>query len=136
MRIYGPNGTAAASAPASSRRAAAGGFSVSEDTSTQKSGAASGLRSVTSLDALIALQGVEDFTERRKRAVKNGRNALDVLDSVKLGLLDGDLDPSTLGRLKAAADGLKGGTGDVGLDGVLAEIELRVEVELAKAGMR
>jgi hypothetical protein len=88
---------------------------------------------VTSLDALIALQGVEDATERRKRAVKRGRNALDVLDQLKISMLDGALDSSTLGRLKAAAEGLKQGSGDAGLDAVLAEIELRVEVELAKA---
>jgi len=136
MRIYGPNGTALASAPSSSRRAAAGGFSVSEDNATRGPASAGTLRSVASLDALIALQGVEDFTERRKRAVKQGRQALDVLDNVKLGLLDGTLDQSTLGRLKAAAEGLKGTSGDAGLDTVLSEIGLRVEVELAKAGLR
>ncbi|MBV9347222.1 MAG: flagellar assembly protein FliX [Pseudolabrys sp.] len=136
MRIYGPNGTAVAAAPASSRRAAAGGFSVSEDSATRGPASAGTLRSVSSVDALIALQGVEDSTERRKRAVKNGRQALDVLDNVKLGLIDGSLDQSTLGRLKAAAEGLKGTSGDVGLDAVLAEIGLRVEVELAKAGLR
>ena len=136
MRIYGPNGTAVAAAPASSRRAAAGGFSVSEDSATRGPASAGTLRSVSSVDALIALQGVEDSTERRKRAVKNGRQALDVLDNIKLGLIDGSLDQSTLGRLKAAAEGLKGTSGDVGLDAVLAEIGLRVEVELAKAGLR
>ena len=51
-------------------------------------GAAS-LRAISTLDALIALQGVEDPTERKKRAVAKGRNALDVLDALKLGLLDG-----------------------------------------------
>jgi hypothetical protein len=47
--------------------------------------------------------------------------------------LDGTLDQSVVGRLKSAAEGLKGFTGDSGLDAVLGEIELRVEVELAKA---
>ena len=37
-------------------------------------------------------------------------------------------------RLRAAASELKTNSGDEGLDSVLAEIELRVEVELAKAG--
>jgi hypothetical protein len=136
MRIYGPNGAALATAPASARRPAAGGFSVSEGESSSSPSAAAGLRSVTSLDALIALQGVGDPTERRKRAVRQGRQALDVLDALKIGLLDGDLDNSTLGRLKAASEGLKQSSGDVGLDAVLGEIELRVEVELAKAGVR
>ena len=40
--------------------------------------------------------------------------------------------PATLQKLKAAAAHLKDGSGDAGLDGVLGEIELRVEVEIAK----
>ena len=94
------------------------------------------MRAISSVDALIALQGVEDPTERRKRAVQKGRNALDILDGLKVGLLEGEVDPSTLGRLKSTVDGLKQGSGDSGLDAVLAEIELRVEVELAKATIR
>ena len=37
---------------------------------------------------------------------------------------------------KSAAGGLKDGSGDAGLDGVLGEIELRVEVEIAKMAAR
>ena len=78
---------------------------------------------------------MEDPTERKKRAVAKGRNALDVLDALKLGLLDGSVDRSTLARLKVAAEGLTEGSGDPGLDEVLGEIDLRVAVELAKAGI-
>jgi hypothetical protein len=63
-----------------------------------------------------------------------GRGALDVLDDLKIGLLSGNFDSSTVIRLRAAAAELKSSSGDAGLDAVLAEIELRVEVELAKAG--
>ena len=84
----------------------------------------------------MALQGVEDAAERRKKAVKRGRTALDVLDDLKLGLLSGKLDGRMVQRLKDAAAELKAQSGDPGLDSVLAEIELRVEVELAKAGGR
>ena len=38
-------------------------------------------------------------------------------------------------RLKTAAADLKDGSGDEKLDQVLAEIDLRVAVELAKAGI-
>ena len=41
---------------------------------------------VGGIDALIALQGVEDQAERRRRSVKSGRNALDLLDELKVGL--------------------------------------------------
>jgi hypothetical protein len=133
MRVTGLAGAAATKAPSVAHRAGSGTFSVSDDTAASNAKPAAGLRAVPSLDALIALQGVEDPVERRKRAVRQGRKALDVLDGLKLGLLEGNLDPSTLGRLKSAAEGLKQGSGDSGLDSVLAEIELRVEVELAKA---
>jgi hypothetical protein len=93
------------------------------------------LRTVGGIDALIALQGVEDRVERRRRAVKHGRRALDALDALKLGLLAGTLEPAALLRLKAVAADLKDGSGDEKLDQVLAEIELRVAVELAKAGV-
>ncbi|MGE0564158.1 MAG: flagellar assembly protein FliX [Pseudolabrys sp.] len=136
MRITGPNATARAATTTSSRRAASGTFSVNEQDAPRNTAAASGLRAVTSLDALIALQGVEDPTERKKRAVGRGRHALDVLDALKVAVLDGDLESSVIGRLKAASEGLKAGSGDPGLDGVLAEIDLRVAVELAKAGVR
>jgi len=79
---------------------------------------------------------VEDPTERRKRAVAKGRNALDVLDALKLGVLDGSVDQSMLSRLKVASEGLTDTSGDAGLDVVLGEIDLRVAVELAKAGVR
>jgi hypothetical protein len=57
-----------------------------------------------------------------------------VLDDLKIGLLSGSFDASTVTRLRAAAADLKASSGDAGLDAVLSEIELRVEVELAKAG--
>ena len=59
---------------------------------------------------------------------------LDILDELKIGLLSGNLDASTMNRLRDAAANLKSSSGDPGLDAVLSEIELRVEVELAKAG--
>jgi hypothetical protein len=136
MRIYGSNGTALASAPNAPRRSAGGTFSVSDQEATRNSTAANSLRAISTVDALIALQGVEDPSERKKRAVVKGRRALDVLDSLKLGLLDGSVDRSTLARLQVAAEGLTEETGDPGLDTVLSEIDLRVAVELAKAGIR
>ena len=95
------------------------------------------LRTVGGIDALIALQGIEDPTERRRHAVKRGRHALDALDELKIGLLGGEpCRRRPCSKLKSAAAYLKDGSGDTGLDGVLAEIELRVEVEIAKLAPR
>jgi hypothetical protein len=135
MRVYGPNGTALASTPLATRRASNGGFTVSEGGGTNPPTATVALRTLGGIEALIALQGIEDPVERRRRAVKHGRRALDALDEIKLGLLAGTLDQATMLRLKSVAADLKQESGDERLDSVLAEIDLRVEVELAKAGM-
>jgi len=135
MRIYGSSGTAPARSPAGARRATGGTFTVGGQEAPRNAAAAGGLRAISTLDALIALQGVDDFKERKKRAVAKGRNALDVLDQLKLGFLDGTVDQSMLARLKVAGEGLTESSGDPGLDAVLGEIDLRVAVELAKAGI-
>ena len=134
MRIYGPNGTSFGTPATSTKRTGTSTFSLPDATSTSESRAASAPRAATSLDALMALQGVEDPLERRKKSVQRGRGALDVLDQLKIGMLAGSFDPSTVTRLRAAAADLKTSSGDAGLDALLSEIELRVEVELAKAG--
>ena len=133
MRIYGPNGATPAAPTSGARRGSSSSFSLPNPSEASGGRPAAALVGVSSIDALLALQGVEDPAERRKRAVKWGRNALDVLDDLKIGLLSGSLDPATVQRLRAAASELKAESGDEGLDSVLAEIELRVEVELAKA---
>jgi hypothetical protein len=137
MRIQASNAAGAVAATAAAPRRMQGtGFSVSEEEAARSPGPAAGLRTVGGIDALIALQGVDDPTERRRHALKRGRLALDALDELKLGLLDGSLAPATLTRLRAAAAFLKDGSGDVKLDGVLGEIELRVAVEIAKTEAR
>src|SRR6202021_4283420 len=101
----------------------------------QAQSAAVALRTLGGIDALIALQGIEEPVERRRRAVRHGRRALDALDELKLARLAGTLDQGTLLRLKSLATDFKDGSGDEKLDSVLAEIERRVAVALAKAGM-
>jgi Class II flagellar assembly regulator len=136
MRIYGPNGTTLGAPASSTKRTSSTGFSLPEDlSSATESRAAAAPKATANIDALLALQGIEeDPVERRRRSVQRGKGALDVLDDLKLGLLSGNLDSSTVSRLRDAAANLKSSSGDPRLDAVLSEIELRVEVELAKAG--
>ena len=133
MRIYGPNGTTSTGPGSAARRTSSSSFSLPDMPAATESRQATAPRAVGTIDALLALQGVEDPTERRKRAVTRGRTALDVLDDLKLQLLTGSMDGSLVQRLRTAASDLKQSSGDPRLDGVLAEIELRVEVELAKS---
>lgn len=116
------------------RRGGSTGFVLPASTSAAETRPAAAPKAAGGIEALLALQGVEDPTERRKRSIQRGRGALDALDSLKIGLLSGSFDTAAVARLRDAAAGLKDSSGDPGLDAVLAEIELRVEVELAKAG--
>jgi len=136
MRIYGPNGTTLGTPTSTTRRSSSTGFSLPDDvTSTSETRGAVAPKAAANIDALLALQGIEeDPAERRRRSVQRGRGALDVLDDLKLKLLSGNLDTTTVNRLRDAAANLKSSSGDPRLDTVLSEIELRVEVELAKAG--
>jgi hypothetical protein len=135
MRIYGPNGTTLGSPAGNIRRTSSSGFSLPEGaTATAETRATVAPKASANIDALLAMQGIEDPVEKRKRSVQRGKGALDVLDDLKIGLLSGNFDASTVSRLRDAAANLKSSSGDPGLDAVLSEIELRVEVELAKAG--
>jgi hypothetical protein len=137
MRISGPNANGAVGSPALARRSAAATFTVGGGESARGTGTTTALRNVGGIEALIALQGLEEAGERRKRAVKRGRVALDALDDLKIALLGGgSLSRATLNRLRSVAGLLTAGSGDDGLDAVLGEIELRVEVEIAKLGAR
>ena len=134
MRSYASNATAKTAPSSAPRRNAAGGFSVAESDATKTAAPVATLRTIGGIDALLALQGETDPVERRRQAVKRGRNALDVLDELKLEVLAGSPGHGTLQRLKSATADLANGSGDERLDQVLSEIELRLEVEIAKLG--
>src|SRR5882724_3650571 len=135
MRIQGTHNTSVTAPSSTARRSASGTFSLETENTARSSGGPSGVRNIGGIETLLALQGVDEPDERRRKAVKRGRGALDALDALKLGLLSGTLDTAALARLKSAGAGLAEPTGDPGLDTVMAEIALRVEVELAKIGM-
>jgi hypothetical protein len=136
MKITGPNGTGAAGGPRGVRPGAGGGgfrLPGADDVSgpSQASGAA-GVRGVMGVDALLALQEVGGPLERRRKAVGRAGRILDVLDGIKLALLDGELGAGELDRLQRAVRDERALTDDPRLEGVLDEIELRAAVEIAK----
>jgi len=134
MRIYGPNGTNLGSPASNIRRTSSTGFALPDAASAPETRAAMP-KAAANIDALLAMQGIEeDPVERRRRSVQRGKGVLDVLDDLKIRLLSGNFDAATVSRLRDAAANLKSTSGDPGLDAVLSEIELRVEVELAKTG--
>jgi hypothetical protein len=117
------------------RAPTAGGFRIAESAGPGASRAAAPPRAAPALDALIALQAVgQTPRERRRRAVSRGRSLLGALDGLKLAVLEGRTDAETLSGLSRDLVERREATGDQGLDEVLAAIELRAAVELAKRG--
>ena len=71
MRIYGPNGTTLGSPASNTRRTSSTGFSLPEaPAAPEEPRSAAAPKAAGNIDALLALQGVEDPTERRKRSVR------------------------------------------------------------------
>ena len=116
MRVYGPNGTASPPAPAAPARGGRHFHAVARLRRPQAQSAAVALRTLGGIDALIALQGVEDPAERRRRAVKQAAGRSMCSMSSSSGCSAGTLDRRTLLRLKSVAADLKDGSGDDGLD--------------------
>ncbi|HWA61410.1 MAG TPA: flagellar assembly protein FliX, partial [Caulobacteraceae bacterium] len=87
---------------------------------------------VSSLEALMALQEVGGPLERRRRAVARGGRLLDALESLKIGLLEGALPRPAIEALAREVREQRDQTDDPRLEAVLAEIETRAAVELAK----
>jgi hypothetical protein len=132
MRISATSANAAMRDAPAARRAGSGIFSLGDGANAAARAGAGQLQAIAGIDALVALQGVDDPAERRRRAVRGGRAALDALDALKLALVSGSLDLPAVNRLKAAAAELAADSGDRELDSVLAEIDLRLQVEIAK----
>ena len=115
-----------------SRKPATGqAFQPAGASATQQSSQAVGAAPLQSIDALLALQSVDDVLTGRRRALKRGNEVLDTLEDLKIDLLSGTIAPAKLRRLLVLVeDG--GRTGEDALDAVLDDIELRAKVELAK----
>ena len=116
------------------RAAATGGsnFTTEEITDAKAAVALTGGGPIAAVDTILALQGVEDSTDSRKRSVHHGEQLLTLLDEVRDGLLAGAIPRNTLHRLALAIAKRRESFIDPALQGVLDEIDLRARVELAK----
>ena len=109
-------------------------FLVDEGTPAARANGAASIASTGSLDALLALQGVDDPLQAKKKTIRRGRSLLDTLDAMKADLLAGRISEGHLNQLTALI-GQARDRGDPSLDALLDDIELRARVELAKRGI-
>ena len=95
------------------------------------------IQNIVAVDALLAVQGAESATERgaRKRMKARAHTILNELDAIKTKMLQGSL---TVGDMVNVADVVashREKITDPHLSGVMDEIDLRAQVELAKMQM-
>ena len=87
---------------------------------------------IAALDSILMLQGMDDTTQGKSKSQAHGEQLLDLLDSVRDGLLAGGIPRATLNKLAAAVTRRHDSFADPKLQDVLDQIELRAHVELAK----
>jgi len=135
IKVNGPRQTDATSSRRVARRDGGGAtqaFQIDQSEPERPAGGAAPARSLGAVDSLLALQGVPDSTEGRRKAVKRASQMLDLLEEIRIALLGGE---SPHGKLEGLLRVVQSGRDDVPephLSQILDEIELRARVELAK----
>jgi hypothetical protein len=135
MKVIGTNGVGSATGPRPARPGQGEGFrlpSLAAPAGVASANSVAGTMGVMGMDALLALQDVGNPLERKRRAVGRAGRILDVLDDLKVALLDGSVSGNDLERLTRAVRDARDATEDPKLEAVLDEIELRSAVEMAK----
>lgn len=94
----------------------------------------SGTTSIAVSDAIFAAQMVDGEEEReaKKRLLKRGNTLLEKLEEIRDGLLAGVISKEKLIEISRLVKDKKFHSEDPRLTEIIGEIELRVEVELAK----
>ncbi len=138
MKVQGPTGVAPHQSARPGRTGS--GFSVPAGPSAGAGAAAASATAAAAgpgdVSALMALQGVESVTERRRRALRRGHGLLDGLEALRLTALGGEDDEAALHRLARASREAGAEVEDADLAEVLGQIDLRAAVELAKRETR
>lgn len=136
MKIEGPSGTQAASRTKKSGKAdkADGSFRDMVAGGAEGPSSAGASQSIARVDALLAVQGAEDPAAgaARKRMRARSDSILNELDKIRTAMLAGTL---TLGHMIDIADVVashREKISDPVLTGIMDEIDLRAQVELAK----
>lgn len=138
MKVQGPGGikdagkTKKKSSASSADNASFDSMLASADAKETQSAASSG--SIAQVDALLSIQEAEDPTQggAKKRMRQRADKILNMLDDVRDAMLGGQL---TVGHMVDIADVVashREKITDPALTGIMDEIDLRAQVELAK----
>jgi hypothetical protein len=140
MKIEGPGKTSSTKKTDAKKATGDSAFSglVDDSGETATSTGVSGSVSIGHLDALLSLQEAGDGTseEAEKKAKQRAALLLDHLDQVRVGILTGGIPVVALQQLTRIVGQHRDKVMDPRLAEVLDEIDLRVQVELAKHSQR
>lgn len=137
MKVEGPSKSSGASGPkkSGSVSGADGSFEDFIAKAPKESSAAAPTRSIARVDALLSVQAAESPTERaaRRKMRERGEGILKELDRLRHAILTGTM---TLGQVIDIADVVashREKVVDPGLTAILDEIDMRAQIEIAKA---
>lgn len=133
MRIESTVRSSSAQSRSGVARPAGGGFFISEPANGGQVASAQPMDPSAGIDALLALQSIEDPILKKRKAIKRGNALLDTLETIKADLLLGRVSEGRLNQLLVLVTSARERQSP-DLDGVLDDIELRARVELAKFG--
>jgi len=136
MKIEGPSKTQKSSKAGKTAKTGKtdGTFGAMVADATPSTNQTAATQSIAKVDALLAVQGVENATERgaRRRMHVRGEKVLRQLDHLRLAILTGNL---TLGQVIDVADVVashRETIDDPEMTAVFDEIDLRAQIEIAK----
>jgi hypothetical protein len=143
MKVEGPGKSSGVKGPGKtggkSAASGTGAFSGLLETDTVAGESAiAATAPATPLDALLALQGLDGANgeANARRAKQRGIDLLDTLEQIRIDLLMGGVPQARLDRLQQMVTSQREKVMDPQLQAVLDEIDLRVQVELAKFSMK
>jgi hypothetical protein len=136
MKIQGPGKTTGPS-----KTKAKGGASESSESfgsmmtpETPSAAPTQGPQSIAHVDALLAVQGAEDPTAgaSKKRMRKRSNDLLDGLERIRMAMLGGTMTVGDMINIADVVASHREKIQDPSLTGIMDEIDLRAQVELAK----
>ncbi|VAW01971.1 hypothetical protein MNBD_ALPHA06-1886 [hydrothermal vent metagenome] len=132
MKIHSTRNTQVVSKGKSKKSVSKSTFSPTNTSQNPSAPTITASSPIASLDALIALQAESPVETVVEKETRRAVSLLDILDTIRIGLLDGGIPETSLKRLLIALGEQREETGDPALEAILEQVEIRAQVELAK----
>lgn len=136
MKVKGPGKTQGTSKTSKKGKASQSDASFDDfiAAGVSRAAPAAPTQSIAKVDALLAVQAAEDPTagKKRQRMRQRATDILDELDGLRMAMLNGNM---TVGHMVDIADVVashRENISDPALTGILDEIDMRAQIELAK----